>query len=311
MFDSTFVRFDSSLHCRLIHCQLVQSLFICSLTLSLSLSLSLVIRIVLHHNFLQTIVLHSLAFTSHSCIDSSSFHLGSIQLSHSLSEMKSSSNSLSPSNESDSSTPINVPPPQEQQQALQRQSVRVACRQSLTEASASKSTRTRQSKPQPQSKPSAASKRSSRAESDAETNASSDSSLDSDCESVLGDGDSSRVYRMSSILHSSTPVKPFAILSTCIEMQYTLRSDELRSYRTEELQKLVRVPIRLIGRLTAGATSLEEHTELHCVAKDICALLHKRVGSVGRAIHAFTPAEKQRMALQVDRSVHSAIQSKR
>ena len=75
--------------------------------------------------------------------------------------------------------------------------------------------------------------------------------------------------------------------------EFTLRTSELRRFSASALRAEADVTVRVM---------LDDSRRPWLVAKDLCALIGKRMGSVGRATHAFTRTEKARMAVQQRRS---------
>ena len=91
-----------------------------------------------------------------------------------------------------------------------------------------------------------------------------------------------------SAFHSSAYRRPIAVLSFHAQRQFTVRSCDLRLWSRTELQAEVPVSVRVMW----------DGIQHWVVAKDVCALIGKRVGSVGRAIYAFNRREKARMIVE-------------
>ena len=91
-----------------------------------------------------------------------------------------------------------------------------------------------------------------------------------------------------SAFHSSEHRRPVAVLRFPTQRQYTVRSCDLSQWSRDELQAEVAVGVRVMW----------DGSQHWIVAKDVCALIGKRVGSVGRAIYAFSRREKARMIVE-------------
>ena len=96
-----------------------------------------------------------------------------------------------------------------------------------------------------------------------------------------------RHYSMSAF-HSSAHRSPVAVFRFHTQRQFTVRSCDLGQWSRSELEAQVSVGVRVMW----------DGTEHWLVAKDVCALIGKRVGSVGRAIFNFTEQEKARMIVE-------------
>ena len=93
---------------------------------------------------------------------------------------------------------------------------------------------------------------------------------------------------MSDLL-STTHRHPIAHLPYSTRRQFTVKASELRRWSGAELDEEVELRVRAM----AGGDG-----RVWLVAKDVCALIGKRVGSVGRAIHTLSEGEKGRMVVQ-------------
>ena len=111
---------------------------------------------------------------------------------------------------------------------------------------------------------------------------------ESDTAGVDGAAAAVRRHYSMSAFHSSAHRCPVAVLSFHTQRQYTVRSCDMRSWSRAELQADVAVSVRVMW----------DGSRHWFVAKDVCALIGKRVGSVGRAIYVFNRREKARMIVE-------------
>ena len=67
---------------------------------------------------------------------------------------------------------------------------------------------------------------------------------------------------------------PFKILTVDVQRQYTMSKRETRRMSREEKERLVGVPLRIMGT--------PHLNNLYFVAKDVCILIHTRKGNVAK-----------------------------
>ena len=101
-------------------------------------------------------------------------------------------------------------------------------------------------------------------------------------------GGAIRRYRMST-LRPSLGGGCVAELPYFTARQFVVRACELPRFSPAQLQERVRVCVRVLR---------DERGQAWFVAKDVCALIGKRVGSVGRAISSLNQRQKARMLIQ-------------
>ena len=87
---------------------------------------------------------------------------------------------------------------------------------------------------------------------------------------------------------------PIAVLHVPVQRQYTMTRKDSKRIKREEKEALVNVSVRIMGTPDASF--------LYFVAKDVCQLICLRKGSVAKAIHEFSNAEKARMPVMCQRS---------
>ena len=87
---------------------------------------------------------------------------------------------------------------------------------------------------------------------------------------------------------------PIAVLHVPVQRQYTMTRKDSKRIKREEKEALVNVSVRIMGT--------PEASFLYFVAKDVCQLICLRKGSVAKAIHDFSAAEKARMPVMCQRS---------
>jgi len=87
---------------------------------------------------------------------------------------------------------------------------------------------------------------------------------------------------------------PLAVLNVPVQRQYTMTRKDSKRMRRPDKEALVNVTVRIMG------TPDRQYT--YFVAKDVCQLICLRKGSVAKAIHDFTAAEKARMPVLCQRS---------
>ena len=89
-----------------------------------------------------------------------------------------------------------------------------------------------------------------------------------------------------------------------VQQQYTLTRRQAKRMTAEEREKLVPVPVRIMGSLPpAGSTpTVDPYASLYLVARDVCQLIHLRQGSVSKVIHDFLPSERSRIPILCQRS---------
>ena len=88
--------------------------------------------------------------------------------------------------------------------------------------------------------------------------------------------------------------RPFRVLLVDVQRQYTMSKKETRRMTREEKERLVSVPLRIMG--TANRNNL------YFVAKDVCILIHTRKGNVAKSIGQFSEKQKARMPVLCVRS---------
>ena len=96
-----------------------------------------------------------------------------------------------------------------------------------------------------------------------------------------------RRYSMSSLLPYAVP-GCVAELPYLTARQFMVRACDLPRLSSDELQQAVEVRVRVMR---------DQRGQAWLVAKDVCALIGKRVGSVGRAISSLNDREKARMLI--------------
>ena len=87
---------------------------------------------------------------------------------------------------------------------------------------------------------------------------------------------------------------PFRTLLVDVQRQYTMSKRETRRMSKEEKERLVAVPLRIMGS--------PQRPGLYFVAKDVCILIHTRKGNVAKSIGQFSETQKARMPVQCQRS---------
>jgi prophage antirepressor-like protein/TolA-binding protein len=88
--------------------------------------------------------------------------------------------------------------------------------------------------------------------------------------------------------------RPIAILHVEVQKQFTVSKRETTWMRQEEREKLVNVPVRIMG------ATRRDH--LYFVARDVCLLIHTRKGNVAKSVGKFDDTEKARMPVLCQRS---------
>ena len=102
---------------------------------------------------------------------------------------------------------------------------------------------------------------------------------------------------------------PLKVLYVKVQQQYTVTRRQAKRMTQDEREKLVPVPVRIMGSVqstshtAAAATSeLDPYASLYLVARDVCQLIHLRQGSVSKVIHDFLPSERSRIPILCQRS---------
>jgi len=88
--------------------------------------------------------------------------------------------------------------------------------------------------------------------------------------------------------------RPFRVLLVDVQRQYTMSKKETRRMTKEEKERLVSVPLRIMGT--------PNRNNLYFVAKDVCILIHTRKGNVAKSIGQFSEKQKARMPVLCVRS---------
>ena len=88
--------------------------------------------------------------------------------------------------------------------------------------------------------------------------------------------------------------RPFRVLLVDVQRQYTMSKKETRRMTREEKERLVSVPLRIMGT--------PNRNNLYFVAKDVCILIHTRKGNVAKSIGQFSEKQKARMPVLCVRS---------
>ena len=88
--------------------------------------------------------------------------------------------------------------------------------------------------------------------------------------------------------------RPFRVLLVDVQRQYTMSKKETRRMTKEEKERLVSVPLRIMGT--------PNRSNLYFVAKDVCILIHTRKGNVAKSIGQFSEKQKARMPVLCVRS---------
>ena len=88
--------------------------------------------------------------------------------------------------------------------------------------------------------------------------------------------------------------RPFRVLLVDVQRQYTMSKKETRRMTKEEKERLVSVPLRIMGS--------PNRNNLYFVAKDVCILIHTRKGNVAKSIGQFSEKQKARMPVLCVRS---------
>ena len=135
-----------------------------------------------------------------------------------------------------------------------------------------------------------------------------------DFESAASDSDTALTSPSASSPSSSTPASPsllqniskspLKVLYVKVQQQYTVTRRQAKRMTQEEREKLVPVPVRIMGNLTPAAAGqkVDLYSSLYFVARDVCQLIHLRQGSVSKVIHDFLPAERSRIPILCQRS---------
>jgi len=87
---------------------------------------------------------------------------------------------------------------------------------------------------------------------------------------------------------------PFRTVTVSVQKQFTLSKKETLGMSKEDREKLVTVPVRIMGT--------GDINNLFFVAKDVCLLIHTRKGNVAKSIGQFNENEKARMPVLCPRS---------
>ena len=88
--------------------------------------------------------------------------------------------------------------------------------------------------------------------------------------------------------------RPFRVLLVDVQRQYTMSKKETRRMTKEEKERLVSVPLRIMGSA--------HRNNIYFVAKDVCILIHTRKGNVAKSIGQFSEKQKARMPVLCVRS---------
>ena len=88
--------------------------------------------------------------------------------------------------------------------------------------------------------------------------------------------------------------RPFRVLLVDVQRQYTMSKKETRRMTKDEKERLVSVPLRIMGT--------PHRSNLYFVAKDVCILIHTRKGNVAKSIGQFSEKQKARMPVLCVRS---------
>ena len=97
---------------------------------------------------------------------------------------------------------------------------------------------------------------------------------------------------------------PLRVLYVKVQQQYTVTRRQAKRMTSEEREKLVPVPVRIMGTvpLAGGGMKADPYACLYLVARDVCQLIHLRQGSVSKVIHDFLPSERSRIPILCQRS---------
>ena len=88
-----------------------------------------------------------------------------------------------------------------------------------------------------------------------------------------------------------------------VQQQYTVTRRQAKRMTQDEREKLVPVPVRIMGSLPPPtATTADPYASLYLVARDVCQLIHLRQGSVSKVIHDFSTSERSRIPILCQRS---------